>query len=66
MASRAERFARELEVSRELHQTDVAFIRANPIHTPEVGAQKAKEFIAYLTALTEWIESGGSGRSPST
>ena len=61
MASRAEKFARELAVSRELHKTDVAFIKANPIHTPEVGAQKAKEFIAHLSALTKHIEADFNG-----
>jgi hypothetical protein len=58
MVNRAdrERFARQLQEGREYHKTEVAFIKANPIHTQEVGEQKAKEFIAHLTALTEWIE----------
>jgi hypothetical protein len=55
---RAEReeFARQFQEGREYHKTEVAFIRANPVFTPEVGAQKAKAFIAHLTALTEHIE----------
>jgi hypothetical protein len=56
MTNRAEKVARELAVSRDLHKTEVAFIKAHPIHTQEVGEQKAKEFIANLTALTEHIE----------
>jgi hypothetical protein len=56
MTSEAEKFARELQQSRELHKEEVAFIRANPIFTPEIGAQKAKEFIANLIALTERME----------
>jgi hypothetical protein len=66
-----EQFGRELQESRDYHQTEVAFIRANPIHTPEVGAHKAKQFIAHLTELTEWIEKnwdrpgGESDPSPS-
>lgn len=69
--SQREQFIRELQESREHHAIEVAFIRANPIHTPEVGAQKAKEFIIHLTALTEWIEaldweapSGSAPRAP--
>ena len=55
--NKRERFARELETSRELHKIDVAFIRAgNPVFTPEVGARKAIEFIANLTVIAEHME----------